>query len=158
MRYERLAELLRIAIHLQGSRSGLTIADIQDEFSVSRRTAERMRDVVEAAFGPLETVDVDTGDRRIRWRLQSRTLYPLIRVSPEELAELEAAAGSLERTGLAERAGGLRDLAVKLRGRIAPSLSRRVRLRPGDPDGGRRTRHARRSERKPRKGSAFPRS
>ena len=115
MRYERVTELLRLAILLQGRRGGLTIADIQKEFFVSRRTAERMRDAVEAAFGPLETVDADTGDRRIRWRLQSRALHPLIRVSPEELAELEAAAGSLERTGLAERAGGLRDLAVKLR-------------------------------------------
>ena len=74
-----------------------------------------MRDAVEAAFGPLETVDTDTGDRRIRWRLQSRALYPFIRVSPEELTELEAAVGSLERAGLAQRAGGLRDLVVKLR-------------------------------------------
>ena len=115
MRYERLAELLRLAILFQGRRGGLTIADIQDEFNVSRRTAERMRDAVEAAFGPLETVDADTGDRRIRWQLQSRALYPLICVSPEELAELEAAADGLERDGLAQRAGGLRDLAVKLR-------------------------------------------
>ena len=115
MRYERAGDIVRLAIRLQGSRGGLTIADIQDEFSVSRRTAERMRDAVEAAFGPLETVDADTGDRRIRWRLQSRVLYPLIRVSPRGLAELEAAADSLERTGLAEHADGLRGLAVKLR-------------------------------------------
>ena len=115
MRYERVIELLRLAIHLQGSRGGLTLADIQDEFSVSRRTAERMRDAVEAAFGPLETVDADTGDRRIRWRLQSRALPPFLRVSPEELTELETLADSLERTGLEERAGGLRDLATKLR-------------------------------------------
>ena len=115
MRYERVGDIVRLAIHLQGHRGGLTIADIQDEFSVSRRTAERMRDAVEAAFGPLEVVDADTGDRRIRWRLQARALPPFIRISPEELAELEATAGSLERTGLEERAGGLRDLATKLR-------------------------------------------
>ena len=115
MRHERLAGLLRLAILLQGRWGGLTIADIQDEFSVSRRTAERMRDTVEAAFGPLETVDTDAGDRRIRWRLQSRALYPLIHVSPEELAEIKAAAGTLGRAGLAERAGSLRDLEVKLR-------------------------------------------
>ena len=48
--------------------------------------------------------------------VSSRVLcHPLIRVSPEELAELEAAAEGLERDGLAERADGLRDLAVKLR-------------------------------------------
>ncbi len=74
-----------------------------------------MRDAVEAAFGPLEVVDADTGDRRIRWRLQSSALPPFIRVSPEERAGLEATASSLERTGLEERASGLRDLATKLR-------------------------------------------
>ncbi len=115
MRFERLENLLRLAIRLQGVRGGLTIADIEDEFNVSRRTAERMRDAVEEAFGPLETVDADTGDRRKHWRLQSPDLLQFIRVSPEELAELEAAAGSLDRAGLAERAGGLRELAAKLR-------------------------------------------
>ena len=50
MRYERVGDIVRLAIRLQGSRGGLTIADIQDEFSVSRRTAERMRDAVEAAL------------------------------------------------------------------------------------------------------------
>lgn len=112
MRYERVGDLVRLAIRLQGSRGGLTIADIQEQFSVSRRTAERMRDAVEAAFGPLYPVEVDSGDRRTHWRLQSRALHPFISISPEELADLESAAGSLGRTGLAERVHGL---AVKLR-------------------------------------------
>ena len=115
MRYERLTELFGLAIRLQGSPGGLTIADIQEEFSVSRRTAERMRDAVEATFGPLEAVDVGTGDRRIRWRLRSRALHPLIQISPVELADIEAAAGSLDNAGVAERAAKLRDLVVKLR-------------------------------------------
>ena len=115
MRYQRLAEILRLAAHLQGSPGGLTTAEIQAEFSISRRTAERMRDAVEAVFGPLEAVDVETGDRRIRWRLRSRALHPFIQISPDELADIEAAAGRLDNAGLAERAGKLRDLAVKLR-------------------------------------------
>ena len=109
MRYERLTELLRLAIRLQGYHGGLTVADIQEEFSVSRRTAERMRDAVEAAFGPLDTVDADGSDHRIHWRLQSRALHPFAYLSPEELADLEAALG---RAGLAEHFGGL---LVKLR-------------------------------------------
>ena len=115
MRYERVTEILRLAIDLQGRPGGLTIAEIQEEFSVSRRTAERMREAVEVAFGPLEAVDTDGGDRRIRWRLQSRALHPLIQVSPEELAELETTAGSLHRAGLGESSRRLRELVVKLR-------------------------------------------
>ena len=57
MRYERLKDIVRLAIRLQGMRTGLTLDDIGEEFGVSRRTAERLRETVEGAFGPLESVD-----------------------------------------------------------------------------------------------------
>lgn len=112
MRYERLKDIVNLAIRLQGARGGLTMDDIVAEFGVSRRTAERMRNAVEAAFGPLQSVK--TGDRRIHWRLQSTPLRSLVRITPEELAELESAANRLERAGLAEQAGILRELVAKL--------------------------------------------
>ena len=124
MRYERLTDIVNLAIRLQGTRGGLTMDDIVAEFGVSRRTAERMRDAVEAAFGPLQRVE--TGDNRIHWRLQSTSLRGLVRITPEELAELESAASRLDRTGLAERAGTLRELVAKLlalrRKRSAPAF------------------------------------
>ena len=113
MRYQRVTEVVRLAIDLQGARGGLTLDDIRAEFAVSRRTAERLRDAVEAAFGPLEMVDV--GDKRRHWRLQSAVLRHLLRVSLEELTELGSAARWLDRAGLTERAGALRELAGKLR-------------------------------------------
>ena len=113
MRYQRITDIVRLAIRLQGVRGGLTLDDIAEAFSVSRRTAERLRDAVESAFGPLQTVD--TADKRRHWRLQSTALHPLIRFVPEELAELGSAAKRLERDGLAEQAGVLRELAGKLR-------------------------------------------
>ena len=113
MRYERLADILRLAIRLQGARGGLAMDDIQDEFAVSRRTAERMRAAAEDAFGPLELVE--TGEKRLRWRLRSRSLGGLVRFSADELAELQAATELLERDGLSERAATLRDLGGKAR-------------------------------------------
>ena len=113
MRYQRAADIVRLAIRLQGTWRGLTLDDISEEFGVSRRTAERMRNAVAAAFGPLRPVDRD--DRRRHWKLQSRALPSLIQISPEELAEVESAAESLNRTGLVERANLLRGLAAKLR-------------------------------------------
>ena len=113
MRYQRATDIVRLAIRLQGTWVGLTLDDISREFGVSRRTAERMRDAVQAAFGPLQLVDRD--DRKRHWQLQSGALRPLIRIAPEELAEVESAAKRLDRTGLDERADVLRDLADKLR-------------------------------------------
>ena len=113
MRYERVKDIVRLAVRLQGTHGGLTLEDIQADFSVSRRTAERMRDAVEAAFGPLELVD--TGDAKRHWRLRSDALRRIAAVSSDELAELESGASALERAGLEERSETLRDLATKLR-------------------------------------------
>ena len=112
MRYERLKDIVELAVLLQGSHGGVTLDDIGREFSVSRRTAERMRDAVEWAFGPLETVAA--GDSRLHWRLRSNALKGLVKFAPEELAALSTAAEALERTGLLEQAGRLRNIAMRL--------------------------------------------
>ena len=114
MRYERVTDIVRLAIHFQGANGGLTLDDIQTEFSVSRRTAERMRDAVEAAFGPLELADREDDAKR-HWRLRSGAVWRLVSLSPEELTELASAAETLDRAGLGERAAVLRELSIKLR-------------------------------------------
>ena len=113
MPYERLKDIVRLAVRLQGTHGGLTLDDIQADFSVKRRTAERMRDAVSDVFGALERVD--TGDTKHHWRLRSDAVRRLVAVSPEELAELESAASALERAGLEERAATLREFATKVR-------------------------------------------
>ena len=113
VRYERLKDIVTLAIRMQGLRGGLTLDDIQAEFGVSRRTAERMRDAVEGAFAPLETVEC--GDNKRHGRLRSDALRRLVPLSAEELAELGSAADTLERTGFEPRAAALRELDTKLR-------------------------------------------
>ena len=123
MRYGRLADIMRLAVRLQGS-GGLTIDEIRKEFAVSRRTAERMRGAVEQAFEPLETVDWDDGKRH--WRLPTDHLSGLISVTADELVELETAAAEARRSGRDESAGLLRDLAAKLRALLRPAARRRL--------------------------------
>ena len=43
MRYQRVTEVVRLAIDLQGARGGVTLDDICADFAVVRRTAERLR-------------------------------------------------------------------------------------------------------------------
>ena len=123
MRYERVQDVVRLAVRLQGSRGGMTLDDIQAGFSVSRRTAERLRDAVEAVFGPLEIVARD--DNRRHWRLRSDALRRLVSVSAEELAQITSAAEALERAGFGSHANGLLDLKTKLRATLrSESLAR----------------------------------
>ncbi len=113
MRYERVSDIVRLAIRLQGTAEGLTLDNIAEDFSVSRRTAERMRDAVEDVFGPLDVAD--TGSKRIHWKLDSYSVRAVAQITPDELAELESAANGLDRDGLTERAATLRGLSEKLR-------------------------------------------
>ena len=113
MRYERLKDIIDLAVRLQGSRAGVTLEDIQQDLSVSRRTAERMRDAVEWAFGPLETAPAD--DNKLHWRLRSGALRHLLRITAEELTALGTAAAALEQTGLREQAVKLKEIGTKLR-------------------------------------------
>ena len=113
MRYERLKDIIDLAVRLQGSRAGVTLEDIQQDLSVSRRTAERMRDAVEWAFGPLETAPAD--DNKLHWRMQSSALRHLLRITADELSALGTAAAALEQTGLREQAVKLKEIGTKLR-------------------------------------------
>ena len=113
MAYDRAMDIVRLAIRLQGTASGLTLDDIQREFEVSRRTAERLRSAVEDLFGPLETVP--TGEVKRHCRLRAPNIRRLVSLSADELVELPAAATALERAGLQERAVMLRRLDDKLR-------------------------------------------
>ena len=123
MRYQRLQDIVRLAVRFQGTLGGLTLGDIEADFAVSRRTAERLRDAVDAVFGPLEFVD--SADTKRHWRLRSDALRRLVSLSAGELAELDAAAETLERAGFDERGVALRELDTKLRATLrADTLAR----------------------------------
>lgn len=123
MRYRKTGRLLELALRMQGSPAGLSLRDIQEEFGVGRRTAERMRDAVLDLFAGEE---VETGERTKHWRILPGTLNGLIRLSADELADQEAAIGLLEREGMAAQASGMRALEAKLRALLKPSDALRV--------------------------------
>lgn len=112
MRYERLNDLMNLAIRMQSSLSGVTLEDIESELNVSRRTAERLRDTVERTFGALE--QVPSNDGRRHWRIRSRDLRRLISISTEDFSTLSLSVAALERAGLGEHAKNLSALTKKL--------------------------------------------
>ena len=76
-RYERVEDILRLAIEMQNSYQGFSIQDIQDEFDVSRRTAIRMKDAVERLFPSMEEVE-NPLSRIKKWRLNKTPLNKMI--------------------------------------------------------------------------------
>ena len=124
MHYLKLETILRLALAFQGTREGLSLADIQRDFEVGRRTAERMRDAVARVFPQFERCD--QGERVRRWRLPQGTLGGLVALGAEELASVEAAAAEWRGRGLDERAASLDSAAAKLRAMTRPEHLRRV--------------------------------
>jgi len=113
MRYERVEDILKLALAMQTSYKGLSLNDIQEHFRVSRRTAERMRDAVVRLFPQIE--EVETGSKIKRWKLSKHSLIPLVAFSPEELAELENTKKKLELDGLSNKAETIDDIISKIK-------------------------------------------
>ena len=66
MNYGKMLDLFDLAMKMQESLDGVSLADICRDFDVSQRTAERMRDALLRYFPQME--EVYTGEKRKRRR------------------------------------------------------------------------------------------
>lgn len=95
VRYDKLEDILNLIFLMQARSHGISLKEIEKEFDVSRRTAERMRDVVGRAFG-IKLQEVKTDSRVKRWTLKENSTAKFVFFSPEELAEIENVRKSYE--------------------------------------------------------------
>ena len=124
MRHEKTVAILALARELAASAEGLTLDEMANIVNASRRSAERMRDAVEAAFGPLDRIE---DGRRTRFRLAARGLGNFAAApTAEELTELENAARALEAAGNVGRAVSLRTLRQKIGASLREADRRRL--------------------------------
>jgi predicted DNA-binding transcriptional regulator YafY len=124
MRYEITDRVLQLALGMQGSRVGLSLSDIEREFGVSRRTAQRMRDAVLRNYPQAEQLVDDEG--RPRWRISIGGAVLPGAFSAEDIADLEATAKLLRQGNLRSRAASLEKLARRLRASLPPAVQRRL--------------------------------
>ncbi len=124
MRYARADRLIQLALEMQAARSGLTLADIEQRFGVSRRTAIRMRDAVLAAFPNAD--QVPSNDRSKRWRLDGTGARTLAVTTADDLAALDNAALLLDRANLPDQADALRGIGSRLKAGMAAEMMRRI--------------------------------
>lgn len=124
--YGKMLDLFELALKMQESSLGVSLEDIQVEFNVSRRTAERMRDALLRYFPQMQ--EVDTGEKIKRWRIPQRTLNSLISFSSDELSALKTAVDCLKQNGLTNQANTIGQIELKLKNIIKPEQKRRIEV------------------------------
>ncbi len=127
MRYAPAERLLRLARHLAGTRTGLTLDEMATELEVGRRTAERLRDSLVAMFPQMDWWDDE--ERVRRWRLPGSALVGVIELRAEAVAAIETAARECDARGEDNRAALLREASTTLRAVMRPDA-----LRQAEPD------------------------
>ena len=123
MSFSKAVDLLRLA-RMASGHVGITLTDIESEFGVVRRTAQRMTDALVQTFP--DTEDYVDGDGRKRWRVPRRRVAEFFAPTPDEIATLEIACSTLERQGLPAEAGRLRSLRETIK--ILTPDGKRARL------------------------------
>ncbi len=81
-------QIIQLAMLFQNSYCGLCIDDIQEHFECSRRSAERMKALLFDMF-PEKIEEVQTNDKKKRWRFVKGTMNALISFTVEDFANLE---------------------------------------------------------------------
>lgn len=124
MRHEPALRLLRLALQLAGTRTGLTLDEMAEQVGVGRRTAERLRDSLMELFPTLEPWDDD--ERVRRWRLPGGALAGIAEPRADAVAAVEVSARDCATRGELERAAHLREAASTLRALMRPGALARA--------------------------------
>ena len=87
-RLRKAEEIIELAMMFQNSFRGLCISDIQEHFECSRRSAERMKTLLFDMF-PEKIEEVESNDKKKRWRFVKGTMNSLITFNADDFANLE---------------------------------------------------------------------
>lgn len=87
-RYSRISDIIELITLMQSKVLGITLTDIQNEFSVSRRTAERLRDTMLNVMPQIN--EIETSGKEKHWGFTSGYMNEIISFTPDEIAILES--------------------------------------------------------------------
>lgn len=119
MAYEKTFNLLDLAIWMQSTREGVSLSDIMSRFQVSRRTAERMRDMILSRF-PQVVEEIGENNSK-RWYIPQGTLKDFIQFSADDIACLNLAKDALIKEKLSDKADQLNAIIEKITASIKPN-------------------------------------
>ncbi len=126
MSFQKATDLLRLAEIATSRYQGVTLSDIEETFSVDRRTAQRMTRALEDTFPNCITRVGE--DRRKFWKLKPDDARLMLAqgIRDSELAALELSIRRAEREGLPTEARSLAVLRDRLLAAMPGVLARRA--------------------------------
>ena len=89
IRYSRNTDLIEIILAMIARPQGITLRYIQEEFNVSRRTAERMRDSLLNSSLGIDELDIEDDKNAKHWGFTSFSALPNVLFTPKEIANIE---------------------------------------------------------------------
>lgn len=87
-RYSRVTDAIELLVLMQSRVLGVTISDIERQFNVSRRTAERIRDSIINILPQIDEISVS--GREKHWGFTDGYMKEIIGFTPDEIASLES--------------------------------------------------------------------
>ncbi|MCC5989614.1 MAG: WYL domain-containing protein [Pararhodobacter sp.] len=124
MSLTKARDLLRLAEMAAARHSGITLADIAEEFGSDHRTAQRMARALEEVFENVE-ITTDT-ERRRHWRLDDSRLVQMQGLRDRELVALEMGIRRASRDGAENEARALTSLRDRLLATMPKPHARRA--------------------------------
>ncbi len=125
MSFSKAIDLLRLADFAAARHRGVTLQEIEDEFQVTRRTAQRMTNALESAFPIAVEILIDP-DRTKRWTLRESPLSRLRMHGDEELEALEYSIKRLSKSGDIRQRNALAALRDRLMAALPAREARRL--------------------------------
>ena len=100
LRYSRMSDILRLLYMMMAEPRGISLEEIQDEFQVSRRTAERMRDAITNVF--YQVNEMESEGKVKRWGFSNFSMNEIVEFTDEEIITMEVVKHNLKNAVLPE--------------------------------------------------------
>jgi predicted DNA-binding transcriptional regulator YafY len=107
--------IFKLVMMLQGSKYGITLNNIEEEFECSRRTAQRMLSDVHVEIPPDQWIEKTYWGEPKRWRIEGQPLRVFMDLTATELDALNTSINYLRANGQEATADDLSSLETKVR-------------------------------------------
>lgn len=120
LRYERILNIIDLIMTMQSKTYGVSLKDIENAYNVSRRTAQRMKDIVISLFP--QVAELQTTGKVKRWGFKGK-LVNLHNFSADDVADLESVKELCRINNLDDKLPVLNRVIENIKGANNPNLT-----------------------------------